>query len=224
MVTVHVFMIGLVYGEVHLQVHLFIGVLQVYRGDEVLPLEVGLGQVVHGFLRVPLPVPLVPDVTHPHQRHAEEHQHRHQAHPQAHRRPVQVSRCPGVVVGAGGAVQRHVVGPAPGAAVAGRAEAGRQAGGSAGSGGGDAGPAVEAALEGAAVGGLGAVAARVAWGAGAVVVVDAVGAGGAIGTGVGGTLVDVALAALAREAGPAAAHVQVPAQHAVSTCVHKTQC
>lgn len=221
MVMVDVFMIGLLYGEeVHLQVDLFIGVLQVYRGDEVLLLEVSLGEVVHG-LRVLLLVPLIPDVTHDYQRHAEEHQEPHYAQPQAHRCPVEVSRCPGlpVVVGAGGDIQRHVVGPAPGAAVAGRAQAGGLPGGSTGGtgGGGDAGPAVEAALEGTTVGGFGAVAARVARGAVAVVVVDAVGAGGAVDTGVGRTLVDVGLTALAREAGPAAAHCQVPVQHAVST-------
>ena len=164
-------MIGLLHGEVHLELHLLIGVLQVHGGDEVLLLEVRLGQVVHG-LRVLLPAPPLPDVAHPHQHQAEQQQEHRRAHPQAHRRPAQGSRRPGVLVAvgwAGGDVHRHVPGPAAGPAVARRAEAGGRPRRPAG----DADdarharPAVEASLEGAAVSGLGAVAARVARGAGA---------------------------------------------------------
>lgn len=63
-----------------------------------------------------------------------------------------------------------------------------------------AGPSVQAGLRGTAVCWLVAVTARVPWRAGAGVVIDAVYAGGAIGTGVPGTLVDVDFTAQTREA------------------------
>lgn len=72
----------------------------------------------------------------------------------------------------------------------GRADAGRLAVGSGG-----ASPSVQAGLRGTAVCRSITVAACVSWGAGAAVVADAVYAGGAVGAGVRGTLVDVDLAA-----------------------------
>lgn len=77
----------------------------------------------------------------------------------------------------------------------GRADAGRLAFGSSG-----AGPTVQAALRDTAVGWPVAVAACVPWRAGAGVVADAVYAGGAVCTGVPGTLVDVDLTAQTCEA------------------------
>lgn len=64
----------------------------------------------------------------------------------------------------------------------------------------DAGPSVHAGPRDAAVCGLVTVAACVPWGAGAGVVIDAVYAGGAVGAGVPGTLVDIDLTAQSCEA------------------------
>lgn len=78
-------------------------------------------------------------------------------------------------------------------------------------------PAVEAWLRGTAVRWSVAVATRVPRGAGAGVVVDTVDAGGAVGAGVPGTFVNVALTAEASEARAAAAHLTVPVAHAMAT-------
>lgn len=47
-VVVDVFVIGLFSGTLHLQINLFIVVLELQSGDEVLFLKVTLGEVVHG--------------------------------------------------------------------------------------------------------------------------------------------------------------------------------
>lgn len=94
----------------------------------------------------------------------------------------------------------------------GGADAGRLAFGSNG-----AGPSIHAGPRGTAVCGLVAVAACVPWGAGAGVVIDAVYAGGAVCTGVPGTLVDIDLTAQSCEARATAAHSEVAMAHTVST-------
>lgn len=95
-----------------------------------------------------------------------------------------------------------------------RADARRLAFGSGG-----AGPAVQAGCRGAAIGRLVAVAACVARGADAGVVVHAVPAGGAIRAGVPGTLIDVDLAARARETRTTAAEPQVTVNHTMAACL-----
>lgn len=210
-VVVDVFVIGLFRRTVHLQIHLLVCVLELQSGDEVLFLKVGLGQVVHGF-RVPLLVPLLLDVARHRRRHAEEHQNGHQAHDQAHRSKVQLVTGFPAFVGAGGVGESLAGGLALGAAVVGGAEAHGPAFGSSG-----AGPAVEAGPGATAVGGLVTVAPREPRGAGAAVVIDAVDAGGAVGTRVPGALVDVDLTAQSGETRAAAADVEVIVHHTMST-------
>lgn len=94
----------------------------------------------------------------------------------------------------------------------GRADAGRLAFGSSG-----AGPTVKAGLRGTEVCWLVAVAACVPWRAVAGIGVDAVYAGGAVGAGVPGALVDVDLAAQTCEAGATAAQSEVTVDHTMST-------
>lgn len=181
-VVVDVFVIRLFRGTVHLQIHLFVRVLELQSGDEVLFLEVGLGEVVHGF-GVPLLVPLLLDVTRHRRRHAEEHQNGHQAYTQADGCKVQLVT--GLPAHGGLALGPAVVSGAGAHGLAFGADG--------------AGPAVEAGQGAAAVDGLVTVASRVPWLAGAAVVVHAVYAGGAVRTRVSGTLVDVDLAAQSGE-------------------------
>lgn len=216
--VVDVLAVGLFPGAVHLQLHLFIVVLELQSGDQVLSLKVALGEVVHG-LRVPLLVPPPPHVARRRHRHAAEHQRRHQADAQTHGRQAQPVLGLRAHVGAGGVRggRRRVSELTPGAAVVFRADAGRLplflvpvVG--------EAGAAVEAGPRGAAVRRPVAVAARVARRAGAGVVVDAVHAGGAVGAGAPGALVDVDLAVGTSEAREAAALRAAAAHHAVAAC------
>lgn len=91
-VVVDVFVIRLFHGTVRLQIHLFICVLELQSGDEVLFLKVNLGEVVHG-LGVTMLVPLPLDMARHCRCHAEEHHNDHQAHAQAH--GCKVQRVPG---------------------------------------------------------------------------------------------------------------------------------
>lgn len=70
--------VGPLPGTVHLQFHLFIVVLELQSGDQVLPLEVALGEIVHG-LCVALLVPLPPHIARRRRRYAA----KHQRHPKA---------------------------------------------------------------------------------------------------------------------------------------------
>lgn len=210
-VVVDVFVIGLFCGTFHLQIHLFVSVLELQSRDEVLFLKLGPGEVVHGFGVPPL-VPLLPDVTRHHRRHAEEHQGGHQAHAQAHGCKVQLVAGFPAYVGAGGVGSDFLGGLALGPAVVSRAEALGPASGSNG-----AGPAVEAGPGAAAVDGPVTVASRVPRRAGAAVVVHAVYAGGAVRTRVSGTLVDVDLTAQSGETRATAAHVEAILHHTMST-------
>lgn len=207
-VVVDVFLIRLFPGTVHLQIDLFIVVLEFQSRDKVLSLEVTLGEVVHG-LRVPLLVSLLPDVAYYHHHHAEKHQGSHQAYSQNDGCQAQLI---GAYVGAGSVGGRHDVELAPGAAVMVWADAAQPAFRSGG-----ASPAVEARLRGTVVRWSVAVATRVPWGAGAGVVVDAVDAGGAVCAGVPGAFVNVALTAETSEARATAAHLTVPVAHTMAT-------
>lgn len=147
-----------------------------------------------------------------HHYHAEKHQSSHQAYAQADGCQAQLVIGLPVYVGAGGVGWRHIVGLALGAAVMGRADAGRLAFCSNG-----AGPAVQTRLWGTAVCWLVTVAAGVPWGAGTRVVVDAVDAGGAVCARVPGTFVDIDLTAQTCEARAAAAQSHVTVEHTMAT-------
>jgi len=199
---------------VHLQADFLVGVFELRRRDQVVPLDVG--QVVHGLRVPPAPLGLPVDVPHGQAHHAQQHQQRHQAHRQRHRRPLEAI---GVVAVAphgeghgGGGGQELAVGPreahgadAGGGGLAGTPSAGAEA-------------AVGAGPQGALVQQAVAVAPGVARGTCALVVVDVVQAGAAVDAGVVGTLVGVDLAALAREARSAAAHTGAAVDDAESAC------
>lgn len=135
------------------------------------------------------------DVTYDHRDHAEEHQDGHKAYSQHDGRQIQLVIGLSAFVGAGGVGRRQVFSLALGAAVLGGADADRLTFGSDG-----AGAAVQAWPRGTVVHRPVTVPACVAWEAAAGVVVDAVDAGGAVGAGVPGTLVDVDFTAQACEA------------------------
>lgn len=80
-VVVDVFVFRLFAGTVHLQIDLFIVVLELQSGDEVLLLKVPPGEVVHG-LRVLSLAPLLPDMTYYDPNHADRHQNTYQAYAQ----------------------------------------------------------------------------------------------------------------------------------------------
>lgn len=72
---------------VDLQTDFLVGVLQLGRWDQVVPLDVG--QVVHGLRVRPLSLGLPVDVSQSQAHHAQQHQQRHQPHSQRHRRPLE---------------------------------------------------------------------------------------------------------------------------------------
>lgn len=204
--------VGPLPGTVHLQFHLFIVVLELQSGDQVLSLKVPLGEIVHG-LRVALLVPLPPHVARRRQCHAAKHQRHPQADSQTKGSQAQPVLRPLAHVRAGG--RCHLCQLTLRAAVVFRADAGRLLFPAVG---GDAGAAVEAGPRGAEVRRPVAVATRETRRAGAGVVVDAVDAGGAIGAGASGALVDVDLAAGTSEAREAAALWAAASHHAVASC------
>lgn len=208
--------VGPLPGTVHLQLHLFIVVLELQSGDQVRPLKVTLGEVVHALRNAPL-VPLPPHVAHRRRRYAAEHQRHPQAYSQTHGRQAQPVLGLRAHVGAAGVRWGRCVGRqlTPGAAVDPRADAGRLLFPAIAS---DAGAAVEAGPQGTEVCRPVAVATCKTRGAGAGVVVDAVHAGGAVSTGASGTLVDVDLAAGTSEARKAAALRAAASHHAVAAC------
>lgn len=211
---VHALAVGPLPGTVHLQFHLFIVVLELQRGDQVLPLEVALGEIVHG-LGVTLLVPLPPRVARRRHRHAAQHQRHPEANAQTQSRQAQPVLRVRAHVGAGGWCHRREL--TLGAVVVFRAEAGRLLPAV----GRDAGAAVEAGPRGAEVRWPVAVATRKTRRAGAGVVVDAVHAGGAVGAGAPGALVDVDLAAGTSEAREAGALRAAASHHAVASWWHQ---
>lgn len=208
-VVVDLFVIRLFPGTLHLQINLFIGVLELKSRYKVLFLKVNLGEVVHGFW-VLLLVSLLLDMMYYHYYHAEKNQNGHQAYSHADGCQTQLLTC-NVCVGARGS-WRHVDGLALEASVLGVADAGRLAFVSSGTG-----PSIQTGLRGTVVCRLVTVAARVPRRTGAGVVVDAIYAGGAVGTRVSCALVDVDLTAQSCEAWATAAQPEVIMDNAVPT-------
>lgn len=72
---------------VDFQTDFLVGVLQLGRWDQVVPLDVG--QVVHGLCFGALSLGLPVDVPQSQAHHAQQHQQRHQPHSQRHRCPLE---------------------------------------------------------------------------------------------------------------------------------------
>lgn len=85
--------IRLLLTAVHLQVHLLVGVLELRRRDQVVPLRVRL--VVHGVVS-PFGCRLLVDVTQSERHHAHQHEQSDQTYAQGHGGPLEF--VPGLVV------------------------------------------------------------------------------------------------------------------------------
>lgn len=195
---------------VDLQADFLVGVLQLGRWDQVVPLEVG--HVVHGLRVAALPLRLPVDVPQRHAHHTQQHEQRHQAHGQRNRRPLEAIL--NLFVG-------HVRGHRGEELAARPCEArGADAGGGrlARSAAPRANAAVEAGAKGALVQDSIAVPSGVAWRTGAGVVGDSVQARAAVDAGVAGALVDVDFAARAGKSGPAAADAHAIEDQTQTTC------
>lgn len=196
---------------VYFQADFLVGVFQLRRRDQVIPLYVG--QVVHSLCFASLPLGLPVDMPQGQAHHAQEHQQRHQPHGQRDRRPLEaVLNLPvGYRRGDGGEKVTSR------SSEAGWADAGRR---------GLAWPAtpsaettVEARPKRTLIKDFVAVAATVTGGTDAGVVVDPVLTGAAVEARVAGAFVDVDLTALAGKSRTAAAHAHATmdqAQTAIS--------
>lgn len=205
-VAVLVYIIRFLRRTVHLKADLFISVLQLGGGDQVVSLR--FRHVVHCLATSPFSRRLPVNVAQGNDHHAKENHDGHQTYGQRNREPLKaVLR----LLFRHGSRDRVVF--AVGSGEAAGAEAGRWTSRDA-----DAGSPVEAGSGRAGVGGPVAIAAFVSRGAGADVVVDAVVARSAVAAGVGGAVVDVDLAALAGKACSTAAHANAALDHTQATC------
>lgn len=183
---------------VHLQADFLVGVFQLAGRDQVVSLHVG--QVVHSLCVAGLPLVLPVDVPQRQPHHAQQHQQRHQPHRQRHRRPLEAVLA-ALSLHLGGDGDRDL---ASESAVAGGADAGGRGLARPAAPGADA--PVAAGLKGALVQDPVAVAAAVACGTAAAVVIDPVLAGAPVEAGASGALVDVDFALVAGKSCSAAAH------------------
>lgn len=193
-----------------------VGVLQLGRWDQVVPLDAG--QVVHGLSFRLLPLGLPVDVPQSQAHHAQQHQQSHQPHGQRHRRPLETvlnfsfrhgrrdrgeefAARSGEADCAGAGCRRFAWTSSAGAATPVKTGANR-----------------------ALVEDFVAVASAVAGGTDAGVVVDSVLAGAAVEAGVAGALVNVDFTSLASESGAAAAHPHATVDHTQTPCRRGDRC
>lgn len=192
---------------VYLQANFLVGVFQLGRWDQVIPLNVG--QVVHSLCVSPLPLGLPVDVPQSQAHHTQQHEQRHQPHSQRNSRPLEAILNLPHLRGHSG---KELAGR-PGEAR--RADTGRA--GIAWPGAPRAKTPIEAGMKGALVQDSVTVASTITCRTDAAVVVDSVLAGASVDARVTGTLIDVDLAALAGKSCAAAAYTHAAMDQAQTT-------